>query len=281
MRNLSMDLLRSFVTVVELGGVTQAGQLLGRSQPTVSLQIKRLEDQVETPLFSRDGQRFDLTPAGERLFKYAKGILALNDEALDEFSKPIITGRVRFGIPSEFATILLPKVLRNFTKSYPGVTLEINCDLSKNLLAHRSDQYDLVLALQDLPSPQRVSRIKEDDLVWVTSARHDIHLQTPLALALAPEPCIYRARALEQLSQLNRPWQLAYTNTDLTGIQTAIEEGLGVTVLAKGTVPSSLRILKPSERFPFLGKVGIHLFYNKRTVSEAVLRLIEYIRLSI
>lgn len=280
-RNLPTEVLRSFVTVTELGGFTQAGELLGRSQPAISLQIKRLEALVECSLFTRQGQRLQLTQSGTRLYQYAKDILALNDEVFTEFSKSSITGTVRFGIPSEFATTLLPKILGAFTQAYPGVTLEINCDLSKNLLAQPRKQYDLVLALQDAPSLKPVSRIKEEELVWVSSLDHDVHLQPQLPLVLAPEPCVYRARAIERLKGVGRNWQIVYTNSDLTGIQTAIQEGLGVTVLARSTVPDSLRVLPASEKFPKLGKVGIHLLYDKRGVSDAILKLADYIRLSI
>ena len=64
--NLPTDLLRSFVTVAELGGITPACELLGRSQPAVSLQIKRLEELVTMSLFRRDKRKLELTEAGER-----------------------------------------------------------------------------------------------------------------------------------------------------------------------------------------------------------------------
>ena len=182
MRNIPMDLLRSFVTVVEMGGFTVAGQLLGRSQPAISLQIKRLEELIDSQLFFRGGSQLELTLAGDRMLAYARQILALNDEALAELTQPTITGRIRFGIPSEFATTLLPKILGRFSQSYPAVTLEIISDLSENLFAQHLGQYDLILGLQDAPSKSRPSFISADDLVWVTSANYDTHLRSPLPL---------------------------------------------------------------------------------------------------
>ena len=67
MRNLPIDCLRSFVTVSDVRGFTQAGQILGRTQPAISLQIKKLEELVGAPLFIRGGARLELTPTGERL----------------------------------------------------------------------------------------------------------------------------------------------------------------------------------------------------------------------
>jgi len=277
MRNIPMELLRSFVTVAEMRGFTLAGQLLGRSQPAVSLQIKRLEELIDAQLFIRGGQQIELTLIGERMLNYARQILALNDEALAELTQPTITGRIRFGIPSEFATTLLPKVLGRFMHSYPGVTLEIKSDLSENLFSQHLSHYDLILGLQDTPSKSRPSFIGADDLVWVTSPNYDTHLRSPLPLIVAPAPCLYRSRALRTLKISGQPWRITYTNLDITGITAAIQEGLGVTVLARKTVPDSLRILPFSEKFPKLGIVGIHLVYKTKHASEAVLKLVEYV----
>lgn len=277
MRNLPIDCLRSFVTIAEVKGFTQAGQLLGRTQPAISMQVKKLEDLVGSPLFVRGGAQIELTPTGERMLFYARKILGLNDDALAELAAPTISGRIRFGIPSEFATILLPKVLGRFSHSYPAVTLEIHCDLSRNLLAEQHNPYDLVLALHDVPDPDDPSFIGSDELVWVTSARHDTHRQATLPLIVAPTPCLYRARAIKVLKDVGRSWRISYTNTDISGIQTAIEEGLGVTVLAQKTVPDSLRILPVSPRFPRLGRVGINLVQKEKDVPDSVARLVEYV----
>ena len=79
-RNLPMDILRSFLTVADLGGVTQAADALGRSQPAISLQIRKLEQQLDTSLFDRRGQRLRLSDNGRRLRPVAQQIIALNDQ---------------------------------------------------------------------------------------------------------------------------------------------------------------------------------------------------------
>jgi DNA-binding transcriptional LysR family regulator len=277
MRNIPMDLLRTFVTVAEMRGFTLAGQLLGRSQPAVSLQIKRLEELIDAQVFIRGGRQLELTLTGERMLSYAHQILALNDEALAELARPTISGRISFGIPSEFATTLLPKVLGRFAQAYPAVTLEINSDLSQNLFSHQPGTYDLILALRDASTKSLPSFIGSDELVWVTSTNYDTHLQSPLPMIVAPAPCMYRARAFDALKEKGQPWRVSYTNQDITGIKAAIEEGLGVTVLTRKTVPASLRILPFSSKFPKLGKVGVHLFYNRQHASEAVLKLVNYV----
>ena len=87
-----MDLLRAFVSVAQLNSFTKAGELLGRSQPAVSLQIQRLEELVDETLLVRNGKNLELSETGENLYDYANQILSLNDLAISQLSKSTITG---------------------------------------------------------------------------------------------------------------------------------------------------------------------------------------------
>ena len=283
MKNLPMDLLRAFVSVAQLNSFTKAGELLGRSQPAISLQIQRLEELADESLLARNGKNLELTEAGESLYDYANQILTLNDLAISQLTKSSIAGKIRLGIPSEFATVLLPKIVSRFAKAYPNVTLEVNCELSKHLLSKEGKaSHDLILALEDNPSATDSDLVKTDELVWVASADHNAQKISTVPLIAAAEGCIYRHRAIHVLDRSQQPWQIVYTNPDLTGIQYAIQEGLGVTVLAKSTVPGNLKILTPSARFPDLGKVGISLICSSRNKkNKAVSLLIEFLKTSL
>jgi DNA-binding transcriptional LysR family regulator len=280
MKNLPMDLLRSFVSVAQLNSITKAGELLGRSQPAITLQMQRLEELVDETLLVRNGKNMDLSEAGDRLYEYANQILSLNDLAVSEFSKSAVTGKIRLGIPSEFATVLLPKIVSRFAKAYPNVTLEVNCELSKNLLTKSGKaSHDLILALQDDPNAKDSALVKTDPLVWVAGSDMTSQKVSVVPLIVASQGCIYRNRAIRMLDKSRQPWQIVYTNPDLTGIQYAIQEGLGVTVLAKSTVPDNLKILRPSPRFPELGDVGINLLFTGRhRKNEALQLLAEYLK---
>ena len=275
-----MDLLRSFVSVAQLNSITKAGELLGRSQPAITLQMQRLEELVDETLLVRNGKNMDLSEAGDRLYEYANQILSLNDLAVSEFSKSAVTGKIRLGIPSEFATVLLPKIVSRFAKAYPNVTLEVNCELSKNLLTKSGKaSHDLILALQDDPNAKDSALVKTDPLVWVAGSDMTSQKVSVVPLIVASQGCIYRNRAIRILDKSKQPWQIVYTNPDLTGIQYAIQEGLGVTVLAKSTVPDNLKILRPSPRFPELGDVGISLLFTGRhRKNEALQLLAEYLK---
>lgn len=277
-----MQLLRTFATVSQLGGFTQAGDLLGRSQPAISLQIKRLEELIGRSVFTRNSPELELTEAGETLREYAEKILSLNDELLARMDNSAIAGKVRLGIPSEFATTLLPKIVSRFARAYPNVTLEVQCDLSKHLLSSKGrNKYDLILALHDNPEEAGHNRVKTDELVWVSSNEHSAHHQSTVPLIAAPDGCIYRNRAITRLKENEKSWQIVYTIPDLSGIQAAIEEGLGVTVLAKSTVPDNLTILKPCDKFPALGQLGISLITPGKETDAAVEKISEYLKASL
>src|SRR5580704_16724143 len=109
MRSIPIDVLRAFVAVVEARGFTRAAEELGRSQPTISLQVKRLEELVEAPLFEKGG-RFELSPIGEVCFDYGKRLLRVHDDMLDELGRNNPNDAMRIGMPSEFAAILAPRL---------------------------------------------------------------------------------------------------------------------------------------------------------------------------
>ncbi|MDG2018528.1 MAG: LysR substrate-binding domain-containing protein [Porticoccaceae bacterium] len=283
MKNLPTDLLRAFVTVVEFNSFTKAGELLGRSQPAISLQINRLESLLDETLLVRDGKNIILSNIGETIYEYAKQILSLNDLAISECAKSTVMGKVRLGIPSEFATILLPKIVGRFAKAYPNVTLEVNCELSKTLLSRSGKAaHDLILALQNNPLEESENLVKTDNLVWVSGPDYNSQKPPPIPLIVAPEGCIYRQRAIRVLNKTKQLWQIVYNIPDLTGIQYAIQEGLGVTVLAKSTVPENLKILSHSQRYPDLGTVGISLLnVRKNAKNQAIDLLEEFLRTSL
>ena len=118
---LPTDLLRTFATVADTRSFTRAGDIVHRTQSAVSMQIRRLEEEVGSPLFLRAGKVVSLTPEGETLLGYARRILALHDEAVASVSAPDMTGVVRLGSPDDFVGRFLPKILAGFAEAYPRV----------------------------------------------------------------------------------------------------------------------------------------------------------------
>ena len=278
MKNLPTDLLRTYVTVIKEGGFSSAGRRLGRSQPAVSLQINRLEDLIGADIMIRNGRSFSLTEQGEILYDYAQRILRLNDEAFLRLSKPDVSGKVRLGIPHEFAISYLPGFLTGFAETYPGVELEVISELSSNLLYRQSKQeLDLVIAIHRDFQQDITGQGWHEKLVWVTDSKHNKTRYDRIPLVVAPHGCVYRYRMLKALDQAQVPWRIVYTGTSYGGICAAVTAGLGVTVLAKNTVPDDLEVHGFTSRLPRLQDANVELHYNPHQASPAVLQLVEYI----
>lgn len=238
---LDLDLLRSFVTVADMGGFTRAGERLGRTQSAVSLQIKRLEGLIGHELFSRGPRHFELTREGKRLLPHARQMLRMNDAAIADMVEPEIAGLVRLGVPEDFATIHLPAVLADFVDAHPRVELEVTCDLTLNLEhGFREGKFDLVLVKREPEVAIDGIRVWREPLIWVARDRFSVPAEGPLPLIASPEPCVYRHRAIAALEATGRPWRCAYTSTSLAGTQAAVRAGLGVAVLPREMCPESV-----------------------------------------
>ena len=143
---LDLNLLRSFVSVVDMGGFTRAGERVHRTQSTVSQQIRRLEQTFGRPLLHRDGKHIRPTEEGERLLSYARRLLALAEEARDVVSRPTGDSVVRLGLPEDFAAYRLTEMLSEFARSRPGLRLHVRCGKSVQL-RRALERHDLDLAL--------------------------------------------------------------------------------------------------------------------------------------
>jgi DNA-binding transcriptional LysR family regulator len=274
-----LDLLRTFVAIVDNGGFTRAAERVGRTQSTVSLQIKKLEDGLGRRVFEREpGRDLQLTPDGEILLTYARQMLRLGDEARARLMEPDVIGTVRLGTPEDFASAHLPNVLARFARAHPRVALEVNCDFTVNLLdGFSKGQYDLVLFKREPQGPGGGIGVWREILVWAAAARLVLGPDEPLPLVLAPVPDVYRKRALASLDAIGRPWRIVYTSPSLAGLQAAVRAGLGITVLPKEMVPTGFVLLGPEQGLPQLPDTEIVLYRAPGALTRAAELLAEHI----
>src|SRR5213595_1826648 len=131
---IDIDQLRTFIAIAETGSFTKAADLVHKTQSAVSMQMKRLEERLDRPIFMRDGRASKLTEDGQRLLDYARRIVKLNIEALSAFSDAELIGRVRLGVPDDYADRYLPEIMARFSRAYPGVELSVVCEPSLELI---------------------------------------------------------------------------------------------------------------------------------------------------
>lgn len=257
---LELELLKTFATVAETGSLTKAGERLLISQPTVSLQLKRLEEGLGRRLMERSARGVTLTGDGEVLLSYARRILGLAEEALARIIEPTVTGLVRLGTPEDFATAHLAGVLARFAQNHPNVALEVTTDLTLNLIDRFKDgEFDIVLIKREVMGPTEGVRVWREPLVWAGMRPDHFGMSGALPLVVSPHPCVYRKRATAALDRAGKPWRVAYTSTSLAGAQAAVRAGLGVTVLPKDMVPADFYIIDTGEGAPDLADTEIAL----------------------
>ena len=202
---LDLELLRSFVSVVDAGGFTRAGERVHRTQSTVSQQIKRLEDDVGRPLLNRTAKDVTPTEAGERLLSYARRLLSLAEEARDVLARPGNEGAVRLGIPEDFAAYRLTKLLATFARSHPGLRLDVRADQSAYLRGSlERGELDLALLKRDAGGNGAIA-VWPERVHWVTSKGHPVEFENRLGAAdrlsrrlpvpRARHPCAGKRRA--------------------------------------------------------------------------------------
>ena len=209
---LDLELLRSFVSVVDPAASPAPANASTAPDRPCSQQIKRLEDDVGQPLLNRNGKDVTPTEAGERLLSYARRLLALAEEARDVVARPESEGAVRLGVPEDFAAYRLAKLLATFSRSRPGLRLDVRADQSANL-KRELERGELDLALFKRAAGEKGGIAAWPEHVhWVTSKNHPRDTRTgSVPLIGFPAGCLYRAGAIHALESAGRNWHMTYT----------------------------------------------------------------------
>jgi DNA-binding transcriptional LysR family regulator len=280
--NFDLDVLRSFVTGVELGSFARAAEKLGRSTSAISAQLKKLEEQAGTPVLRKSGRGLALTPAGELLLAYARRLLELNDEAVTALRGIDLAGAVRIGMQEDFGENLLTRILGDFARAHPKVRIETRVTRNTELLAAiRNGQLDLALAWDGGERTPHCATLGELPMRWIGPAPDKMPALAPgepVPLVMFEAPCLMRSTAIAALDRANIPWRIAFSSSSLSGIWAAVGAGLGVTVRTPAGMPSSLRTL---EGLPALPQVGIVLHSAEVAPASSVKRLAEIVQESL
>ncbi len=258
-----IDLLRGFVATVDHASLTLAGEKLGRSQPAVTAQIKRLEAMIGRPLLTRGRNGAHPTEDGVRLLGHARRLLRDHDSAVDDLLAIGAEGLIRFGVPDDYEGPFVTPLIAAFTRAQPRVNLEVHCACSQVLRARLAvDQLDLVLCTR-LRGSEEGQLVRREPLQWIGAMDHRLESLRPLPLALFTEDCAFRPHALVALHGAGIPTRNAYTGSSFAGILSAVSAGLAITVLARGTVPPGFRVLGAEEGLPPLPETDIALYQRE------------------
>ncbi len=283
--NLDMDVLRTFVTGFELGSFARAAGRLGRSQSAISTQLRRLEEQMGQPLVRKAGRGLVPTPAGERLLAYARRILDLNDEAVGAVRDMEFEGRVRLGLPQDFAESWLPGALGRFGKAHPKVRVDVRTEHNATLIERTiKGELDLSLAWGDGSEAPHAERLAELAIVWIGRpgwAGVKSLGTAPLPLIAFDPPCVFRSAGIAALDAASIGWRVSFSSPSLAGSWAAVEAGLGVALRTRIGLPKKLVALGARSGLPRLPAIALSLHRAEREPNTATGQLAEIVRQSI
>lgn len=235
--------LQCFLAVAETQSFTKAASRVGRTQSAISQQIAKLENLIEKQLVTR-GRELSLTPDGEIFLGYAKRIYELHRESLDRFKTPELQGELRFGLPEDFASMMLSDILVEFSRLHPRIMLNVECDLTLNLIERfHHDEFDLILIKtnEKIQTPEGVN-VWNEPLEWVGKKEllPALNNKSIIPLVLSPVPCVYRGNVIESLNQHHLKWRLAFSSPSYAGKMAAVRAGLGITAIQRSMIPNFL-----------------------------------------
>jgi len=278
---LDIDSLQTFLAVVDTGSFTRASAQVHKTQSAVSMQIKRLEEQLGQQLFHREGRSVSLSEHGERLLAYARRMVELSSQTLAAFSRDVLQGCVRIGTPDDYANRYLPEILARFAVSNPLVEVTVICEPSSNLLNLISkNELDLAIVTQDARMGKS-EILRKEPVHWVTSDRHVTHEEPVLPVAFGRQTCLWRQWGLAALGRVGRRHRLLYSSWSTMVLASAVLSGLAVSVLPESAVQPGMRILGEKDGFPKLPDGEIALIRSTDPVGKTIEAMANHIRESL
>jgi DNA-binding transcriptional LysR family regulator len=263
-----LELVRTFLAVVEAGSFTAAAPGVYRSQAAVSQQIRRLEVQVGAPLLERGRREVKLSNAGRRLLPHARQLLAAS-EAARLAAHGVDHRSLRIGVPDDLAALVMPALAR-LAASDPTLAFEVVAGTTRDLYASIPAQLDVVIGLA-IPRLQDGTELARLRLRWF--GRWNGRGRVPLALCR--EGCLLRRQALSALGRAGTAWHVGVTATHVGVVEAAIAAGMAVGPLLEAVAPAGL---PRATALPAPGDIGIRLYADRRMDKHLLGQLANAVR---
>ena len=228
-------------------------------------------------LFDRHADAVRLTAGGERLLARAYRLLALNDDVIAEMSGADFTGEVRLGAPPDIVGMLLPPILRAFTKAYPSLLVTLVSATTEQLIGQLEQGAVDLAILTEAKLGAQAELLLTDRLVWVGERGGEAHCRRPLSVALGAQQSEFRSATVNALSGAGIEWRPVCQVGSLEPVFATLEADMAVATFLAGTVPSSLASIEDGE-LPALPPFHVTLRMSSADVSGASLELAGQLR---
>ncbi|WP_422366044.1 LysR family transcriptional regulator [Pelagibius sp.] len=269
--SFDIDALRAIVMATDLHSFASAAVQLGRSQSAISMQLKKLEQQVGTQLFVRKGRGLVPTEAGEALVAYARRIVALNDEAATTLGVAVSKATVRLGLPQDFFEDVMPATLTAFSRTHRDAHVEVQAG-PNHLLADEvaAGRLDVAITLCKPRAGAQGELLCRLPMRWIAHRSHaKLVEEAPLPLVLFSHPCHFREAALTSLDRQRRRWRVAVTTPSLPGIWASLRTKLGIAVRTVHGLPKDMVCIHRDAGLPDLPQIELRMLQGSQTSAVA------------
>lgn len=236
---LDVESLRTFLAVLDHGGMTAAAGELGVSQSAVSLRIRRLEERVGTELLARNGHAVRPTPTGSELVQYARTMVTVHDDAVARLTSSALAGTVRLGAGEERFAEQVASILGRFRHAHPRSTVIFHIERSRTLVSMLEDgDLDIVLTLL----PEDEVRLTDhvlwtDDLIWIVGEGTYIE-SDHIPLVTFGDGSLTRQLAEDTLTASGRHFTRVFSGASVESVYSAIRAGVGVALINRKSAPT-------------------------------------------
>lgn len=255
---LDLDLLRTFVAIVESGSFKAAADIVGRTQSAVSLQVKRLEANVGEMLLAREPQGIRPTATGELLLSHARRVLAAHEAAVHALGRRRSDDReLHLGISADYGQALMTRVLAVLNHDLPGLSYQIVCAPSEELATKCREGHVEIAFVGEGEGQGQGPVVHRERCVWASGGT--AHRRDPLPLALVPRECLYRRWATDHLDAIGRAYRIVYTAYSIGGIQAIVRGDHAVTTIGESALVPGMVEIGEADGFPPLPAIEVRV----------------------
>ncbi|PAJ75290.1 LysR family transcriptional regulator [Pseudoalteromonas sp. NBT06-2] len=230
---MDIEALRSFLAFVETGSFTRAAKQVHRTQSAISMQMKKLEQNIDKSLFEKKGRLLVLSQDGQVFTGYARQLLQLHDETLNKMQTEVPSTLLRLGCPDDYAESVLPKVVKFLHQTWVNLDLQIVCTPSNRVkLMLDSGHLDIGITTRSTNSEEGYL-LQSDRGIWIFNSNETAHLTIPLPIAVFQSDCRFHQAAIEGLLKQKRQFKLIACSGSASAQRGIVQQGLAIGAMAK------------------------------------------------
>lgn len=267
MEKLDLEILHTFVVIIEMGSYTKASNILFKSQSAISEQIQKLEVFCDAQLLHRGRYGAKPTAIGEKMYKHAKKILSLNDNIIADIRNHDLVYELTLSITDYFMPATIASVLRGLRDQCQNIQFNVSIQSSsKMLLEHTLEQYDIALFIhlngQRLPDNDNFMVVGHEPLCWAGSKDLSITGSAPLPIITLPKGCLLQKLAIDKLENNKISYNLSHYASSVIGMQSAIEAQLGIGCLNRSSMSKKFIDYTDILKLPALPDIDYIMYYK-------------------